>query len=732
MGGRYKWALPLAICVREFSNAYSKEKQKPFYEENMSNYPLNYTPPGTNDKLELCSVQMSMNINPKDLMYRSIWSHGLEKISKTWPHIENLFESILAMNLKKPEIGASLSELNTYESELTEFYSRAAELVWLIGNTQPLARGSGTVAEIIFAVIHLYHDLQPPILKVEFPQLDVLDITFPLDDYKQLFPYFFEPETIPPHLRKDLQLSSLPIATQMEKLYESINKKNQDKESKEIFENPLPLRSTLSENEEESNPARKGLSYLTRYPSQELYRMVVDGVFHQSQKGWVEYEKREEGCLEAVFTGLGIALSNLEETSLSEDLIKRFHVACFHNVKNLDERLAGIFRKGEVGYKLKDTNTTIEGLIEILNNIETQNEFTGSDGPQLKPDTDDPNILKLLTVSKNSLQEIKQGLEITTNAELAQIIFSGFAKSKSFIYVAPKASPAFDKKIKDLIANYNQHIQSVSADEKLKLIIETVTDFERLHPFYDANIRTFGILLLNRLLIQNGFPPATQADPNRLDGYSKDQLLQEIKKSIENTEKLLSGENKLFNFDTSTLSPSNQLQHLQYSQSLINSINKEAEKFKLPHLQAPEPSSTTLIYNSLPTPVDSSQQNKKNIAVTTPEIDKPKISGVRPISSAEEKKISFAISSWESEIRDNQDAKTISRSVHKLLENNIENLSPDNKPNLFKKLVNVIDKTLASPLYKNIRTEDFNKLITLIENKKPDQNDNTHSPSRRI
>jgi len=104
------------------------------------------------------------------------------------------------------------------EKRLTEFYAKAAELVWLIGTTQPLKRGSGTVAEWLLGIIHLHHGMQPPTLKTDFPQLDVLDLTFPLSDYKSFFTYFFEPSTLPEHLRS-IPNSKESLFKQMENLY---------------------------------------------------------------------------------------------------------------------------------------------------------------------------------------------------------------------------------------------------------------------------------------------------------------------------------------------------------------------------------------------------------------------------------------------------------------------------------------------------------------------------------
>lgn len=135
------------------------------------------------------------------LVSHTEWRHGQAEIEKTWSFIENILEEILAMNLKRPE-NPSAAEKEAYKQCLNEFYAKTAELVWLIGNTQPLIRGTGTVAEWMLGIVHLYHGMEPPTLKTEFPQLDVLDITFPPDKYPKIFPYFFEQSTLPEELRR--------------------------------------------------------------------------------------------------------------------------------------------------------------------------------------------------------------------------------------------------------------------------------------------------------------------------------------------------------------------------------------------------------------------------------------------------------------------------------------------------------------------------------------------------
>jgi type II secretory pathway component PulF len=46
----------------------------------------------------------------------------------------------------------------------------------------------------------------------------------------------------------------------------------------------------------------------------------------------------------------------------------------------------------------------------------------------------------------------------------------------------------------------------------------------------DGNTRTFGILLVNRLLLKEGLEPAIMEDPNRFNGYAVSELVDEIKK----------------------------------------------------------------------------------------------------------------------------------------------------------------------------------------------------------
>lgn len=61
-------------------------------------------------------------------------------------------------------------------------------------------------------------------------------------------------------------------------------------------------------------------------------------------------------------------------------------------------------------------------------------------------------------------------------------------------------------------------------DQKLEAIFRFLQDLEQIHPFYDGNIRTFMILLLQKLLVEQGLEPACFKDPNCLDCLSIAEL----------------------------------------------------------------------------------------------------------------------------------------------------------------------------------------------------------------
>lgn len=87
------------------------------------------------------------------------------------------------------------------------------------------------------------------------------------------------------------------------------------------------------------------------------------------------------------------------------------------------------------------------------------------------------------------------------------------------------------KEIKAFITKYNNQVKNnpdATRPQRLTRVIELCQKLEQLHPFPDANARTFGILLLNHLLVRENLQLTMLDDPNILDGWSTAEIAQAL------------------------------------------------------------------------------------------------------------------------------------------------------------------------------------------------------------
>jgi hypothetical protein len=396
------------------------------------------------------------------------------------------------------------------------------------------------------------------------------------------------------------------------------------------------------------NLRSRGLSYLANYPKNELYRLVVDGILHKQECGWVAYEEREPGCLRAAFQGLTLAISNLEETHLTRDFIRQLHAACTKSVANISNNIGGKFRQrlieDIVGIVLYKDTVSEEGIGEILNHIEMQTDYSQYHSAWLGPFRTVGDMIFEDAIYNTSIQKIREENNVTSNEALAKKIFPS-AQREEYGYLAPRAGIVFNKKIDKLIESYNTKIITAKTeDDKLEIIVELITEFERLHPFFDANIRVFAILLLNRLLLQNGFPPATLENPNRFDAYSKPQLVVEVKKGIRNSIELIHGKKDLFDFNSETI-PSHRKNELDsFTHTLRMYLKDKADELK----KLEEADKLTRGYSYLP---------KKNVShkVLLFDIAKQEIQSGFNWYLEHNKKVAVAVDFETTHLKDNKD-----------------------------------------------------------------------------
>ncbi len=80
-----------------------------------------------------------------------------------------------------------------------------------------------------------------------------------------------------------------------------------------------------------------------------------------------------------------------------------------------------------------------------------------------------------------------------------------------------------------LRTHYHEIKRTTNAEAALHVVARTCATLERAHVFMDGNARTFGCLLLNKLLLSAGLSPSMAPDANEFDGYSNEELVARIR-----------------------------------------------------------------------------------------------------------------------------------------------------------------------------------------------------------
>lgn len=92
-----------------------------------------------------------------------------------------------------------------------------------------------------------------------------------------------------------------------------------------------------------------------------------------------------------------------------------------------------------------------------------------------------------------------------------------------------------EQKLSEIQSEYEKRlIEAADDNQKLYAIVRYIKKLEILHPFIDANCRTFCMLLLNHELKNNGFGLTILDDPNDFDGLSLKELVIQVKKGMQN------------------------------------------------------------------------------------------------------------------------------------------------------------------------------------------------------
>lgn len=105
-------------------------------------------------------------------------------------------------------------------------------------------------------------------------------------------------------------------------------------------------------------------------------------------------------------------------------------------------------------------------------------------------------------------------------------------KDLSLIKVKPTRIKTCEFNVTFCIKKY-ESAKKDTEEQKLRAIAELCQDLDQFHVFVDGNIRTTGILLLNKMLLSQELSPSVLKDVNCLDCLAVDEIVELIKEGQE-------------------------------------------------------------------------------------------------------------------------------------------------------------------------------------------------------
>ncbi|MFC3908823.1 hypothetical protein ACFORL_07000 [Legionella dresdenensis] len=348
-----------------------------------------------------------------------------------------------------------------------------------------------------------------------------------------------------------------------------------------------------------------GFTLSWRLSEEEMNDLTI-GDLLKLDKGWFIFELNEPGYLKAMYRAYDELFR--EGRELNVETIKLIHQLATDNVANLNydykgnNDIKGEFRttdSGSTGISISEQG--VKEFIEALLSDPSKHDIglNVGYGGKLEIDFTREFFMDVVGIIKNhraidiqkfrkychgeNEREIDEALNILTPyfnelischsiEEVAKIICkclqkAPFAYLKSYQPDRPKIT--LENRIKELIFKYEDSLsQSTTPLQKLETIINFIQSCEQLHPFADANTRSFSMLLMNFLLAMNGLPLTILSNPNKIALGSKEDNIQDVIKGMSDFISLLN-HHSLYGFSSNEVidfmsrKPS-LLPHLQY------------------------------------------------------------------------------------------------------------------------------------------------------------------------
>lgn len=330
----------------------------------------------------------------------------------------------------------------------------------------------------------------------------------------------------------------------------------------------------------------KALNALAQLPIEKIWMLAVDGKFYSSESGPLGFEQREKGSIEGILNGLITAIKKLG-TELKVADIQAIHKACMEGINSRNPCQPGEFRKNDVAFDVPATWCSPSGLLDLLKNFKYSIKLVPTNYALVNNQT----VLISSCIDKKNLKVCANPQDALTalhNQNKLQELHAELIKENTKLVYFPSCEKDFAKPLEIVTKNYNQNIKLTKhEDQVLKIIAETIQYATRLHPFRDGNNRTFVNCLLNRLLIENGLPPALFFEPNVFEFHTPQELVEIIKNGQDAFNKCIDLGASIFNYDNKKIASFDNGKFItigkQFKQQLsliINQIARENYKNK--------------------------------------------------------------------------------------------------------------------------------------------------------
>jgi hypothetical protein len=266
----------------------------------------------------------------------------------------------------------------------------------------------------------------------------------------------------------------------------------------------------------------------------DFWKLVIDGRFHQFGKTFFDINRPgapgEPGYIECAAKAFRIEfLPNLSKP-LTVDMIVSLHDALIDGLAGHEKGLRSCMKgiKGEA-IPVKAFPVFMPRLPSLRNRADTTLTVDGAReicAVWLNETESNYNPYQLYASLRSSVTGANE-IYIVTDDNFSQL--HGFETFERFMIIALPTQITLHECLDFHIANYHQAIQEAGDNymQKLQAICKFLSTLERVHPFNDGNCRTV-YFLLQKLLIDNNFPPSVLENPNIFDGFSVNELVEKV------------------------------------------------------------------------------------------------------------------------------------------------------------------------------------------------------------